>query len=120
MDNLNEHLPIDELKQLVYSLLSDINNSEDEALIKNGRKNELLKKYSTKYGKLQLRYPALFNMVLDTGKDFDLQQFHMMIGMIERVRNKQVSEQEASIQFGQKMVDKYVKPKLDEIEKNKS
>ena len=117
MDNLNEHLPIPELKNLVYSLLSEINNPEDEELVKKGKKNDLLKKYSSKYGALQLRYPALFNMILDTGKNFDLQQFEMMIGMIQKVRDNKVSEQEASVEFGQKMVDKYVKPKLDNIEK---
>jgi hypothetical protein len=98
MDNLNEHLPISELKKLVYDLLSEINNPEDDAA-------------------LQLRYPALFNMILDTGKNFDLQQFEMMIGMIQKVRDNKVSEQEASVEFGQKMVDKYVTPKLDNIEK---
>jgi hypothetical protein len=117
MDNLNEHLPISELKKLVYDLLSEINNPEDDALVKKGKKNDLLKKYSSKYAALQLRYPALFNMILDTGKNFDLQQFEMMIGMIQKVRDNKVSEQEASVEFGQKMVDKYVTPKLDNIEK---
>ena len=113
MDDLNTHLPVSELKSLVYAFLDDISSSEDQILIKNNKKIELIKKYSQKYSRIQFRYPALFNMIIETGKEFDLQQFNMMLKMIEKVRNKEVSEMDASVEFGQKMVDKYVTPKLD-------
>ena len=58
-------------------------------------------------------YPALFNMVIENGKKFDLTQFEQMMTMISKVRRKEVTEEAASKQFGEQMVDKYVKPKLD-------
>lgn len=110
--SLDEHIPINILKNMVHDLLADLNNPDDKILIKNKKSVQLLQKYGKKYAELQLRYPALFNMIIDTGSEFDMKQFQMMINSIERVRNNQVKEQDASKQFGQDMYDKYVKPKL--------
>lgn len=58
-------------------------------------------------------YPALYNMIIENGKKFDLSQFEQMMVMISKVRRKEVTEESASQQFGEQMVEKYVKPKLD-------
>jgi hypothetical protein len=58
-------------------------------------------------------YPALYNMIIENGKKFDLVQFEQMMVMISMVRRKEVTEESASQQFGEQMVEKYVKPKLD-------
>lgn len=62
---------------------------------------------------LMMIYPALYNMVIENGKNFDLTQFEQMMTMISKVRRKEVTEESASQQFGEQMVEKYVKPKLD-------
>ena len=59
-----------------------------------------------------MRYPALYNMILENGKEFDLLQFEQMMGMIAKVRAKKMTEENASKEFGEKMVDKYVKSKI--------
>ena len=58
-------------------------------------------------------YPALFNMVIENGKKFDLTQFEKMMTTISKVRRKEVTEEAASQKFSEEMVEKYVKPKLD-------
>ncbi len=58
-------------------------------------------------------YPALYNMIIENGKKFDLTQFEQMMTMISKIRRKEVTEEAASQQFGKEMVEKYVKPKLD-------
>jgi hypothetical protein len=50
---------------------------------------------------------------IENGKKFDLVQFEQMMVMISKVRRKEVTEESASQQFGEQMVEKYVKPKLD-------
>jgi hypothetical protein len=52
-------------------------------------------------------------MIIENGKKFDLTQFEQMMVMISKVRRKEVTEESASQQFGEQMVEKYVKPKLD-------
>ena len=55
----------------------------------------------------------LFNVVIENGNKFDLTQFGQMMTMISKVRRKEVTEEAASQKFGEEMVEKYVKPKLD-------
>jgi hypothetical protein len=52
-------------------------------------------------------------MIIENGKKFDLTQFEQMMTMISKVRRKEVTEEAASKKFGEEMVEKFVKPKLD-------
>jgi hypothetical protein len=62
---------------------------------------------------LMMIYPALYNMIIENGKKFDLTQFEQMMTMISKIRRKEVTEEAASKKFGEEMVEKFVKPKLD-------
>jgi len=108
----DEHLSTNDVKFLVYQLLSETDNQNDDKLRQRKNFADLRGKYQKKYEGFAFRYPSLFTLVLEQGKAFDLLQFEQMIGMIDKVRNKETDEHTASKQFGEIMVDKFVKPNL--------
>jgi hypothetical protein len=108
----DDHLSTNDVKLLVYQLLSETDNQNDDKLRQRKNFADLRGKYQKKYEGFAFRYPSLFTLVLEHGKAFDLLQFEQMIGMIDKVRNKETDEHTASKQFGEIMVDKFVKPNL--------
>lgn len=108
----DDHLATNDVKLLVYQLLSETDNQNDDKLRQRKNFADLRGKYQKKYEGFAFRYPSLFTLVLEQGKAFDLLQFEQMIGMIDKVRNKETDEHTASKQFGEIMVDKFVKPNL--------
>ena len=109
----DEHLDVEQIKSYVYQLLSETDCPEDNRKREAKKYADLRGKYQQKYMPLMMIYPALYNMVIENGKNFDLTQFEQMMTMISKVRRKEVTEESASQQFGEQMVEKYVKPKLD-------
>lgn len=55
------------------------------------------------------KYPTLFQYAVRT--DFDVKQFEMMMSMLDKM-GAGMTQHQASIAVGQKLVDKYVKPML--------
>jgi|LakMenE18May11ns_1017448.scaffolds.fasta_scaffold9208646_1 hypothetical protein len=108
----DDHLATNDVKLLVYQLLSETDNQNDDKMRQRKNFADLRGKYQKKYEGFAFRYPSLFTLVLEQGKAFDLLQFEQMIGMIDKVRNKETDEHTASKQFGEIMVDKFVKPNL--------
>lgn len=108
----DDHLATNDVKLLVYQLLSETDNQNDDKLRQRKNYADLRGKYQKKFEGFAFRYPSLFTLVLEQGKAFDLLQFEQMIGMIDKVRNKETDEHTASKQFGEIMVDKFVKPNL--------
>ena len=111
--DLDEHLDVEQIKSYVYQLLTETNCPEDNRKREAKKYSDLRGKYQQKYMPLMMIYPALFNMVIENGKKFDLTQFEQMMNTISKVRRKEVTEEAASKQFGEEMVEKYVKPKLE-------
>lgn len=109
----DDHINVEQIKLFVYQLLTETDCREDNNKRATKQFAELRGKYQKKYLQLMMTYPALYNMVIENGKKFDLIQFEKMMSMISKVRSKEVSEESASQQFGEQMVEKYVKPKLD-------
>jgi len=110
---LDEHLDVEQIKSFVYQLLTETDCPEDNRKREAKKLADLRGKYQQKYMPLMMIYPALYNMIIENGKKFDLTQFEQMMTMISKIRRKEVTEEAASQQFGKEMVDKYVKPKLD-------
>jgi hypothetical protein len=54
-------------------------------------------------------YPTLFQYAVRT--DFDVKQFEMMMAMLDKM-GAGMTQHQASIAIGQKLVDKYVKPMI--------
>lgn len=111
--DLDEHLDVEQIKSYVYQLLTETDCPEDNRKREAKKFADLRGKYQQKYMPLMMIYPALFNMVIENGKKFDLNQFEQMMTMISKVRRKEVTEEVASQRFGEEMVEKYVKPKLN-------
>jgi len=109
----DEHLDVEQIKSFVYQLLTETDCPEDNHKREAKKFADLRGKYQQKYMPLMMIYPALFNMVIENGNKFDLTQFEKMIAMISKVRRKEVTEEAASQKFGEEMVEKYVKAKLD-------
>lgn len=109
----DEHLDVEQIKSYVYQLLSETDCPEDNKKRDAKKYADLRGKYQQKYMPLMMIYPALYNMIIENGKKFDLSQFEQMMVMISKVRRKELTEESASQQFGEQMVEKYVKPKLD-------
>jgi hypothetical protein len=55
------------------------------------------------------KYPTLFQYAVRT--DFDVKQFEMMMSMLDKM-GAGMTQHQASIAIGQKLVDKYVKPMI--------
>jgi len=108
----DEHMDTEELKTMVYTLLTETDCERDDRLRKSKNYADLRGKYQKKYEGLLMRYPSLYSMVLENGRNFDLIQFEQMMDMISKVRRNEVDEGTASREFGEKMVNKYVKPNL--------
>ena len=96
----DDHLATNDVKLLVYQLLSETDNQNDDKLRQRKNFADLRGKYQKKFEGFAFRYPSLFTLVLEQGKAFDLLQFEQMIGMIDKVRNKETDEHTASKQFG--------------------
>lgn len=111
-EEFDQHLDTEQIKSMVYTLLSETDNPQDDKLRTCKNYAELRGKYKNRYAGLLMRYPSLYNMVLEAGKKFDLIQFEQMMDMISKVRRNEVDEGSASREFGEKMVNKYVKPNL--------
>lgn len=109
----DEHLDVEQIKSYVYQLLTETDCPEDNRKRETKKYADLRGKYQQKYMPLMMIYPALYNMIIENGKKFDLTQFEQMMTMISKIRRKEVTEEAASKKFGEEMVEKYVKPKLD-------
>ena len=118
MEDYNNHLDTNVLKELVYGLLKETSCKEDNKLRKDEQYGSIRGKYSQKYKDIFMRYPALFNMIIERGPEFETREFENILSKLAAVKRKEKTDEEASVEFGQEMVDKYVKPKLpDDIEK---
>jgi hypothetical protein len=60
-------------------------------------------------GSFVTEYPTLFQYCAQS--NFDYAQLEMMLGMLDKM-DKGMTQHQASIAIGQKLVDKYVKPAL--------
>ena len=81
---------------------------------KRRKKNleEFDKEIKIVYEDFYLKYPALFSKIIDGS--LEKNQFNFMLNMMCKVKNDELSDHDASVQVGQVLVDKYVKPVLDD------
>tara|TARA_B100001250_G_C19337091_1_gene587368 strand:+ start:275 stop:583 length:309 start_codon:yes stop_codon:yes gene_type:complete len=86
-----------------------------EKFIKKNRKNmskdDFDKKVKKEFMDFNLKYPALFEKTLEG--TLDKKQFYYMLNMMGKISKDELTDHEASVQVGQVLVDKYVKPALN-------
>lgn len=57
-------------------------------------------------------YPTLFEYALKP--NFDTQNLKIMLGLLHRMGDKQMTQHQASVIVGQRMADRYIKPSVHE------
>lgn len=60
----------------------------------------------------KVAYPALFRMIIESGRQFDMEQLIQFLSLREQMIAGNVAEKDAHQHVGQSMVDKYVIPNL--------
>jgi len=73
----------------------------------------------SQYRDFKVAYPALFRMVIEQARNFDMNQLIQFLSLREQMMAGQVQEKDAHQFIGQSMVDKYVKPHLPEDQQRK-
>jgi len=101
----------EEILQTVNLIQQEVLDDKNQGLDENNTKYRLTEKYSD----FSLQYPVIFLKSLD--RDLDMEQFTFMIKMATRVNDKKISQHDASVEIGEKLVNQYVKPALDGIKK---
>ena len=61
-------------------------------------------------------YPALFKMVMSP--NYNEGSLKTMMAMLEKMGSGELTQHQASVIVGQRLHDVYIKPKVDEIERN--
>jgi hypothetical protein len=61
-------------------------------------------------GAFATEYPILFEYALKP--NFDEQNLKIMLGLLNRMGDKQMSQHQASVIVGQRMADRYIKPSV--------
>ena len=83
---------------------------------KNKREVEFRKNVSEQFSEFEHKYPTLFRKLVE--EDCDRQQLNFMLSKLDQVRLGTQSQHNASVDVGQVLVDKYVKPELAKKEKS--
>ncbi len=71
------------------------------------------------YEKFYENYPSLVNLIIDDPFNFDFKRLVNMLSIKEKVINKEVSYDDASLYVGEKYYNEFVKPKIGEEDKKK-
>jgi hypothetical protein len=86
----------------------------------NKELNEPSKKYESemieKYNYLYKNVNSIFNICLKG--DMDINVLTYMINQAKNIKNNKISQEDASVKIGEKLVDTYVKPLIDKENKN--
>jgi hypothetical protein len=94
----------------------DMSSQEIIAIVEEIRASPLKQKekesaFERKYPEFYKSYSAILQMACQP--DFDREQFAYMMAMRERIREKNISFDEASKEVGQNLYDKFVKPVIE-------
>lgn len=66
--------------------------------------------YIAKYPQLYNSFPTIISKACEP--NFDFQKFKWMMEMQKKVRNNSISQHNASVEVGERLVDEHVKPHL--------
>ena len=82
----------------------------------NHHKKDFDEKVRQQFSHFENKYPALFKKL--TNQDCDAEQLEFVLNRLEQVRTGIKSQHDASVEVGQVLVDKYVKPELEKKNNN--
>lgn len=96
---------MDKIKEIVEEI-QKCTRERDDSIDFTTFKEEMSKKYSD----FRDNYPTIFEKVLDN--TLDIERFNYMINMANKIDNKEMTNYDASVKVGERLVDEFVKPNL--------
>ena len=67
------------------------------------------------FNDFSVRYPSLFNVIIDDPKNFDYSRLIHMLNLKNKVDSNETSYENASIKIGQEYYDEFVKTTVDKL-----
>ena len=81
---------------------------KDENIVDNKKK---IKHFKKKYPEEFKLYPNILEKSCE--KDFDIEKLKWMIEIQKKISSKEITSHNANIEVGERLVNEYIKPKLD-------
>jgi hypothetical protein len=88
-----------------------------KGIYKDLSKKEFDLKMKQKYSNIQNNFNSIFQQCLNNTMDIEVITF--MINKAKEIQKNKLSNYDASVKVGEKLVDKFIKPNLDKEKKNK-
>lgn len=92
------------INEIIQEILDNIENTSNTT--------GLQQHYATKYPLFKEKYPTLFEKLFDT--TFDKKLLNLMLEEKKNIDSHAVTQHNASVKIGEVLVDKYVKPLLND------
>lgn len=100
-----------EILETVKTIKSEISSDAEKGVDPNETKYRLTDAYS----EFSLKYTVIFLKTLEG--ELDMDQFSYMIDMASKVNDDKITNHDASVEIGEKLVNQYVKPILGKLKK---
>jgi hypothetical protein len=97
------------IRNYVLMVIDEVKEIPKEEREKVSFRQKMAMKHQTFFEK----FPGILMIVLDSGEEFDLDQFDMMLDAMERVHKGEEDFEEVNKGMGKKYFDEYVAPKID-------
>lgn len=97
---------------LIEKLRNDLKDSESFINSDKNKYDEILKE---KFTDLYDKYVSIFDLIRNNKlSNIDIDRLEFMFSMSQKVKDNKVTEHNASVEVGQRLVDDIVKPQLNE------
>jgi hypothetical protein len=90
---------------------------KNKGIYKYLSKNEFHLKLEQKYTNININYNSIFRQCINNVMDIEVITF--MINKAKEIQKNKVSNYDASVKVGEKLVDKFIKPNLNKEKENK-
>ena len=104
------------LEPSVARARSDYIKSNLDKIIKLKQEGKNKEEIQEMFERFIVDYPALFKMVMSP--NYNEGSLKTMMAMLEKMGSGEMTQHQASVIVGQRLHDVYIKPKVDEIERN--
>ena len=78
--------------------------------------NFYIETIKTKFNDFSIRYPALFNMVVENPKNFEYDRLIYMLNLKNNIDKNITTHETASVRIGQEYYDEFVKKTVSNLE----
>ena len=97
------------IRNYVMMVIAEVKNIPKEDREKISFRKTMAIKHQTFFEK----FPGLLMIVIDSGDEFDIAQFDMMLNKMDQVQKGQADLETINKEMGQSYFDEYVAPKID-------